>query len=454
MVLSLCLLPACAKRGALLPPIPPPMEASQGDPARDARSRLLTEAYRAFVQERYPAAALFFRRFVEGAPDSPRRTEARWWLGRTYEQLGDYRSAMAQYRLIVAGPLQEQVNGRLYEGHALSRLDELRQLQAGRPEGLAGQVALRVAASELPSSRLLTPWLEDLVQGGVTTLIVDPLPAQMPGHSDAALDSVKGLVGEAHRSGLQLWLTLDLHQGSGMELRQEWLATRINGSGPGPEPTVRPDILNGVYQAYLEQLARAFARTGCDGLLLPARSRPGFSEEFSDGSFHAFTTAFGLTLAPDDVIAPPRSAGPGDQSRPVLYWRWVGWKALGYAKLVMRLRNALRETNPVATLLVEVHPAALTAPLLGLEQYGEDLAELSSHTGGWIVMRQDGVDGEALLQKVGQQAGMMDRLWLGVSVKTTSPLSMEGLSQVLPDLVAAGRWNRLVVHAESSPPVP
>jgi hypothetical protein len=239
-----------------------------------------------------------------------------------------------------------------------------------------------------------------------------------------------------------------------MELRQEWLATRINGSGQGPEPSGRPDILNGAYQSYLEWLTRVFARTGCDGLLLPARARPGFSEEFSEGSFQAFTASFGLPLAPGDVIAPPRPAETVDHGRPVLYWRWVGWKALSYAKLVMRLRNALRETNPIATLSVEVHPAAVMAPLPGLEQYGEDLAELTSQTGGWIVMRQDGVEREALLQQVGQQTGMTDRLWVGVSVKTTTPLSRGGLSQVLPEMASAGRWNRLVIHAESSPAVP
>ncbi|TKS61943.1 MAG: hypothetical protein EWM72_00069 [Nitrospira sp.] len=453
-MLSLCLLSSCAPQVGQLPTIPPPSDASYDDPARDAQSRLLKEAYRAFVQERYPAAALFFRRFVDDAPDSPRLAEARWWLGRAYEQLGDYRAAMAQYRVVAAGPLSHQVNGMLYEGHALRRLDELRQLHADQHNGQARQLALRVSVSQLPPTPALTPWLQELVQGGVTALVIEP--AQSPtstGGVGLNLETVKGLVTEAHRLGLLLWVALDLHQGQGMDLRPEWMTTP-NGHALEESSTLRPDIANPAYQSYLEEIVRVLVRSGCDGLFLAARSVTGFAGEFSDDSFHEFASSFGLSLSPEQVFAVNQSPDVQIQERSGSYWRWVGWKALSYAKLMVRLRKVLRESTPTATMLVEVHQISLSVPLQGLEQYGEDLAELATRTSGSVVVRHEGAGGEMLLEKLGQQLGTMDRVWVGIPVKlATIPPSIGGLKQSIFDIAESGRWNMLVL-TESAQTVP
>jgi len=455
LILSLCLLASCAKRSPPLPPIPPPGEASQGDPSRDAQSRLLKEAYRAFVQERYPTAELFFRRFVDGAPDSPRLAEARWWLGRTYEQLGDYRGAMTQYRLVAAGPLEQQTNGRLYEGHALRRLDELRQLHTHQHNGQVGRLALRIMAGELPSGPPLTSWLQELVRGGVTALVVESFPTHIPGPSSLHLENVKEIASEAHRAGLLLWVALDLHQGNGMELRPEWMATTISGRGQERVATPRPDIAHGAYQSYLEWFTRLLSRRGCDGLLLVARSTAGFSEEFSEGSFQAFAAAFGTNLSPEDLLAPAPSTDVPAQGRATMYWRWVGWKALSYAKLVTRLRNALREASPAATMLVEVHQSALTDPLQGLERYGEDLVELMSQTSASVVVQRGETGRDQLWEKFGQRPGMRERAWIALPVKVgTIPPSMGGLARELRDAAELGRWSNVLIRAESGPAVP
>lgn len=453
-MLSLFLLSSCAPQVSQLPAISPPSDASRGDPARDAQSRLLKEAYRAFVQERYPAAALFFRRFVDDAPDSPRMTEARWWLGRAHEQLGDYRAAMAQYRVVAAGQLSQQVNGTLYESHALRRLDELRQLHADQLNGQARQLALRVTVEQLPPMPGLAPWLQDLAQGGVTALVVEPTQMLRSGHAGLNLEAVKGVVNEAHRLGLLVWVALDLHQGHGMNLKPEWETSTINGHAREGTPTPRPDIANADYQSYLEEFLRVLARTGCDGLFLAARPVTGFAREYSNDSFRGFASSFGLSLAPEQVFAVSQSTDAQTQERPAAYWRWVGWKALSYAKLVVRLRKVLRELNPTATLLIEVHQVALSAPLQGLEEYGEDLVDLAQRTGGSLVVRREGGGVDTLLEKLGQQPGMVDRVWVGVSAKMSStPPSMEGVKQSLLDTVGSSRWNILVV-TESAQAVP
>jgi hypothetical protein len=416
---------------------------------------LLKEAYRAFVQERYSSAALFFKRFVDTAQDSPRLAEARWWLGRAYEQLGDYQAAMGQYRTVTVSPLGQQVNGAMYEGHALRRLDELRQVYADQQNAQARQLAFRVAAGELPSAPLLGPWLEELVQGGVTALVIEPFPPQRTGPSESNLQSVRGMVEEAHRAGLRLWLTLDLHQGTGMELNPAWMASTVGSRGPDRPTAPRPDVANEAYQAYLESVVRILSRTGCDGMFLVARPMAGFSEEFSDESFRAFAASFGTNLSLEDVLPGQSAAGPG-QGRSTMYWRWVGWKGLSYAKLVMRLRQVLREANPTATILAEVHQTTVAAPLQGLEQYGEDLAELNSRTGGSVVLRQEPAGAASLVEASAQdKSGLMDHAWIGVSFKQPASSSVAGaLVQAIREVAETGPWKNLLLQPWPGPAIP
>jgi hypothetical protein len=436
------------------PTIPPADDASHDDPARDARARLLQEAYRAFVQERYPAAVLFFRRFVDDSPDSPRMAEARWWLGRAYEQLGDYRAAMAQYRVLAAVQLKHQLNGTVYEGHALRRLDELRRIHPGQLSGHARQLALRVTPGQLPPASAFSTWLAELTQSGVTALVVEPFQAPAVGREGLTTETIMDLLHASHRAGLQGWLALNLHAGHGMDVRPEWLTTSLNGPAHGDGPARGPDVTNPAYQSFVEESVRVLARSGWDGLFLPARSTPGFARDFSEGSFRAFSSSFGLDLLPEQVFASARSPDGQAQEPSPTYWRWAGWKAVSYAKLVTRLRKVLREVNPVAMTIVEVHQSTLSAPLQGLEQYGEDLAELVPPTGGSVVVRQEQPGGEAPVEKLGEQLGTPDRAWVGVRMTAPAvPLPVGALTSFLSDHPESTRSN-LVILLDSPRSVP
>lgn len=448
-----CLLWACSPPLGQLPPVQYPDERAPTEPGRDAQLRILKEAHHAFVQGRYPAAVLFFRRFVDGSPNSPRVAEARWWLGRSHEQQGDYRAAMEQYRAVAAGQPTGQLNGTLYEGLALRRLDELRRLDLRQPDGGSARIALRLTVEQVRRAPALAPWIQELMRGGVTALVVDPVRKQTDGRTTHDLESLKEIAAEARRHGLPIWAALDVHRAPGLDVKPEWIGGVVRDR-PREEPSpVGPDIANPGYQTYLEGIVKGLGSIGCDGLLLAARSTTGFSREFSEHSVRAFSSVYGPAIALEQVAG---TNPPGESATPeaAAYWRWVGWKAMTYATLAARLRQAFRETGAIAALLVEVHETTLRDPLEGLRQYGEDVVELAQRTGGAIVVRRDGNNGETPLEKLVTQVGALDRVWVSVPVRVSAvPTSIGDVKRMVAAVPESGRWN-VVVIAESAEPVP
>lgn len=443
MVLSL-LLSACVAPPHRISPIPPPTGVPHDTPARDAQSRLLQEAHRAFAQERYRAAALFFHRFADDAPDSPRLAEARWWLGRTYEQIGDYRAAMEQYRAIAAGMERGQQDGARYEGHALRRLDELRQTQAEQRSGRSSQLALRLRIDRLPPLPTLASWFEELAQAGVTALVIDPEPVPRSDRTGVDVETIRAGAAEAHRHGLLYWIGLDLHRGMGQAVRPEWAVRRCHGMAEDGGGGSTLDVTNPAYQASVEEMVRTLSGAGIDGLVLAARSADRFADECSVESLQEFARSFGGNLTPEWLSGAAALPGEGVQERPVQYWRWAGWKARRYVQVAARLRNVLREARPTATLLTEIHPSTLTAALQGLEQFGEDIVELVAQTGGWIVIRDVETIDEQALEKLNRQIGTTGRVWVERSVKATQN---RPVMTVVRELIAGAgldRWNVLI----------
>ncbi len=438
--LSLALLCACSPRLAPSSTSPAPLEQTHDDPARDAQLSLLREAHRAFVQERYSTAALFFRRFVDStAVGAPRLAEARWWLGRSYEQMGEYRTAMAEYRLLATGDPVGDGQALLYQHQALQRLDQLRQIPGGPHAAAARQVAVGLPLSQLPPVSAWVPWLQALLKIGVTTVLLDPAGAD--GDIKRSSESIQAFIGAAHLAGLSVWGEVDLHHGRGLSLRPEWLSQSfarqgdaVNGYASAGSSAPLPDLLHPDYQTAVEDLASTLVRAGCDGIFVRARDRQGYAQDFTEGSFQRFISAFGLTLTPQQLLAESVGGEPVVYDREATYWRWVGWKARSYATVAAHIRKLIREAKPAGRLLIEVHERTISEPLAGLEQYGEDLNDLLQRSGSELGIRVEKAQSTASVELFAQQVGSSDRLWLVRPVTVPGTASLvewtEGLRAV------------------------
>ena len=109
------------------------------------------------------------------------------------------------------------------------------------------------------------------------------------------------------------------------------------------------------------------------------------------------------------------------------YWRWVGWKARSYVTMAARIRKLMRDINPAGRLLLEVHGRTVREPLVGLEQFGEDLTDMFQRSGGDLVVRAEETAAPVLLDQLAQQLGSSDRLWLVRPV-------------VIPDATPVAEW--------------
>jgi hypothetical protein len=409
---------------------------------------LLREAYRAYVQERYPTAVHFFRRFLDDFPDAPRAPEVRWWLGRSLEQAGDLQAAIEQYRLLAIQ--QPNAAGQVYGSHANHRLDELSQGRGGAVDGVIPKVALQVGVEHLPFPAVQEEWLKALTRAGIASLVVDAIVAADAGLEARRKQEWASLVSEAHRVGLQMWIALDVHRGSGFQLRPDWRSLTVASDG-GDAFGAPPDVTHPEYQLYLEELVGSLASSGFDGIFLRARQTSGYGDEYSHESFRIFAESFGLSLSPQDVFRVGQAVGPGTQERPPEYWRWVGWKAARYAGFTWRLRRMLRRVNPAAVVLVEIHGGAVDSPARALEQYGEDVAELV-RSGVALAVQRDTWGSDALLERVAQQVRTADRVWITRSVALPSP-SEDAFRGMLVELRTSARWN-VVVNLQGPLPLP
>jgi hypothetical protein len=409
-----------------MPPAP-----SGIDPALDAQARLVESAHRAFVQERYSLASALFQRFIDSNPDSPRLSEARWWLARSYEQGGDLLAALAAYRVVVgAAPRSIPLAGS-YEFHALHRLDAFR-----RSLGPSSLLERRQIALWLTADCLMIPdvglWIDQLADSGVTTLIVEAGTLSRETMHSGTMgvyfqtskapvveDLFSVIVPAAHAKGMAVLAVLNLHEPAWTTVNPEWgIADRTDQVF---QLLDRVDVLHPGYQHLVSEMAQDLLRTGIDGLVVGARRLKGFAEEWSPTSRRMFEGTFGSSSDSRDQSVAPNA------------WRWAGWKTRTYLGFVARLTRQLRQTRPGLLVAVVLHERAAFFPVDAMMEYGEDVLETKQRGLHLVIQPEPGLPGrfdehgvrlEAMRQRLALTAGDERLLWLGMAVGVADPSSL------------------------------
>jgi len=368
------------------------------DPAIEIQSRLLQEAKLSLSQGRHETARLLLQRLLAAHPKSPSLPEAHWWLARSYEQTGEIQQALTQYRhMIRAAP----------EGglalQAQKRIAELEQALAAILGGGAGRIAILIPARLMPPSQTLETWVRELVEAGVTTLVVEagttqawkqPQGEDGPSRSQGARQAgvyfhthwapmVRDVVGQlipvAHRHGLRVYSAVALWRMSWLEPHLGWTEQAYDRTKQQLVASEKLDLLHPAFQEYLIGLLTDLAAGGVDGVLfladvhLESTATPGFSPY----GLRAFERDFGVKLDPETLVTSANAVIPVESQRdsaPEL-WQWVGWRARETLKVIDRLRHALRKQSPGIQVALEVHPEAVTDPTRALVRLNEDFLE-------------------------------------------------------------------------------
>ena len=421
----LVVLPGCASLVHQFPPSMPP--ATSGvDPALDAQTRLIESAYRAFVQERYPLASALFQRFVDSNPASPRLSEARWWLARSYEQRGDLPAALSAYRAVVGEAPRSTPLVDSYEFHALNRLDAFRRSLG--PSSLLEhrQIALWLTSADWLTIPDVGLWIAQLADAGVTSLIVEAgSPSRATVQSGpigvyfqtskvpVVEDRFTVIVPAAHAKGMAVLASLNLHEPGWTTVNPEWGIAMANRTDQVFQPVGHVDVLHPEYQRLVGEVAQDLLRTDIDGLVVGARRAKGFAEEWSPTSRRMFEGLFGPSFDSQDQSVSPDA------------WRWVGWKTRAYLGFVARLAQQLRQTRQGFLVAVVVHEHAVFSPADALTEYGEDVLETKQRglhlvvpPGSGMPERSDeqGAGMETVRQRLAPTAGDERQLWLGMAL--------------------------------------
>jgi len=372
------------------PPIPTIEPAQVASLDLDAQRRVLESARRDFDDGRCVSALPTLHRFLTAHPDSPLLPEARWWLARCYEQLGDVPRALDQYRALAGAMPRGAAAEPSYTGEARQRLTELDPHPGDPPTRSGPQTGLFVSYDQLLALGDVERWILAHAQRGVTVLVLEassrrgtPGQAEQPGgvlFRTAWTTTSRNVFGEvipvAHRHGVLVFASVTVRRMPWLHPQLGWSDWAYDPPRRERRPSIYLDLFNPAFQEYLVGLLTDLAQSGVDGVLFRADAPVGPTEGFSRYALEAYEREFGARLEPTALYdsGGTETRSGTDRFTPA-FWRWAGWKTREGLKVMERVRQAMRRQAPRLQIILEVHPDAATNPARALAEYSEDVVE-------------------------------------------------------------------------------
>ena len=315
---------------------------------------------------------------------------------------------------------------------------------------LRGVTALIVAPQDVPPEHELEPWIQRLLQSGVTMVLLDigtatesNRTASNNGRRGIGIyfrsqwaETIRDIFGElvptAHRQGLAVVAAVSPRQINWVDPTLAWLDRSYDPVHHQLRPSSYLDLFHPAFQEYLVGLLSDLADTGVDGILFRNDVPLGPYDGFSAFGVRAFERDFHTRMEPAQLFTPMKPARQGAalsdgpvQPLSAEFWHWAGWKARERLKILERLSHAMRLRGNTRHVALEVHPEAVTDPRAALVNYGEDLLEAKRRF-QYFVLRSSaqvlasGVNTPQMPMVLEQMKGLVgasERIW------TTRPMS-------------------------------
>jgi hypothetical protein len=302
---------------------------------------------------------------------------------------------------------------------------------------LRSVTALTVAPEDVPPSAELERWVQSLMQGGITMVLVDigtsagsnPIVSEDGRRATGIYfrsqwaDTIRDIFGEllplAHQQGLSVFAAVSPR-------RINWVDPTLGWQDHSYDPVHRQvrlspylDLFHPAFQEYLIGLLTDLADTGVDGILFRNDVALGPYDGLSAFGVRGFERDFHIRIDPAQFFT-----GTMSQPFPAEYWRWAGWKARERVKILERLSHAMRVHGNTRHVAVEIHPEAVADPRAALVRYGEDLLEAKRRFQYFLLRASSqasspGVNGRQTSMIVEQMKGLLgspDRIWTTISV--------------------------------------
>ncbi len=403
--------------GELLPPVahePAPVERipfpDQTENIRQIHERIFQEAQDYYEEQEFQKAIKGFARLLALNPQADLEKEGHWWMGQSYDHMGNLEAAQEEYRQLASAPA-----GQRYQSHSSQRLKEIQGLLERRELPPKDTQAIRFAFNQLPGVEGFEQGILKMKQDGVTTLLIDlgcermAMVSPVPQSAEPLLEldqlqkSLRSYADHSHRAGLLMYVGVNLR------CLGNWATSAPLGwrdqvwqveSGTFQQ-TEWFDLFHPVYQEFLTRFLARLCKEGIDGLVLLNDYPLGLAEGVTGIGVKRFEQQFGVTFEPAQIFyhgfdplqavkgSSAASQVSGATTKDALFWRWAGWKARERLSIVETVVGRLRSQFPGVQFGLELHPHSLTDPVGALVKYAEDAMDAAGRKFSFFFVRPE-----------------------------------------------------------------
>lgn len=352
----------------------------------NAKSRTALDDFlagtRLFNTKDYMGARRRFFDIIERYPGIKLLHEAQWMIARSYEEEGDLKNALEEYKLF----LKNYPDGiySLEAGMKIELTEEARSKIVKKEGG-------RIVGIKLTGNTLKALTGKDILllrQSGVNAIIVE-----IPAGTNLPMDDMKRIIDASRSYGFQIFIEINIRDPGWVEDPE----ARELAYDPDSRKIVKSqglDLFNMDILANMAGVCRYIAADHPDGIILKGY---GYGRYEGLGRFtrEKFYKDFGLQLDPEHLfVVQPPSSSDSDQGYPPDFWHWAGWKGREVYKSIGRIMKGCREGNKSTKFMVVFHHEAIDNPATALALYSEDILEANRYRPDYLLITipKDGID--------------------------------------------------------------